>query len=114
MAITQPRRPNRDRKRFIFWFFIAGAIVSLIFTIFDLLILPKTNWQPLEPLYMWVVLAIYPTVLLLLDAEHAPDIIAVVLLLAAPLNGALYAIVGYFVWCFREWALKRSAKRTHL
>jgi len=104
-------RSNRDRKRFIFWFFIAGAIVSVIFTIFNFLILPKTNWQPVEPLYMWVVLAIYPTVLFLFDAEHAPDIIAVVLLLAAPINGVLYAMAGYFVWRFREWALERRAKR---
>jgi hypothetical protein len=52
----------------------------------------------------------FPTVFFFLDAEHAGTIIAM-LLLAMPVNGAYYAVVGLVIWYAREALIRR---RRHL
>jgi len=52
--------------------------------------------------FVWhVECATFPTVFFFLEAEHPGTIIAM-LLIATPINGACYAVVGLVVWYVRE------------
>jgi uncharacterized membrane protein YhaH (DUF805 family) len=103
--MTEQEGRTRRRNRFILWFFLAGAIVPVIFTTIGFLFLSDTQSEPSDPLRLyWVILisVLWPTWILLFDAEHAREIV-IVLLFACPINGAIYALVGLLSWHIREW-----------
>ena len=64
-----------------------------------------SSWGHFEIL-AWVLYSVYfvtfPTNILFLDAEHLPEIIFM-LLIAMPLNGAWYALVGLGYSCLHNW-----------
>jgi hypothetical protein len=93
---------NKARRRFVIWFFVLGTLVPIILVLIGLLL---PSGLPLNGMSGKVVtvlgLAIWPTCILMMDAEHAREI-AIMLAIAAPLNGLWYAVIGRVVWFLRQ------------
>ena len=95
---------GRSRRRFVLWFFAVGSIVPVVLMIVGALLGPK--YGDAGPgghggSILWVLTwVIWPTWILMLDAEHLNTIIFM-LLFAAPLNGLWYGAVGFLVWQLR-------------
>jgi hypothetical protein len=109
-------RQNRGRNRFVLSMFVVGAIVPLALMTFGRLAGP-TNAGAASSAHttvgQWVFLwLIWPTWILMLDAEHLGTIIFV-LLFAAPLNGLWYALVASLSW-YTGARLRRLASRAGL
>jgi hypothetical protein len=105
-------RGNRPRNRFVFCFFAAGSLVPIVL----LLVLYQTPLEDMLPLYgilggvfSTLALIVWPTCILMMDAEHAPEIISS-LMIAAPLNGLWYSVVGLAIWYLRRRGNGRSGK----
>ena len=97
----QRGRGNRSRNRFVFRFFAVGALVPAVLLLIGYL---ASDWSPrgslavILPVLAWIV---WPTWILMMDAEHAPEIIFM-LLIASPLNGVWYSVVGLVIWHVRR------------
>jgi hypothetical protein len=80
---------------------VAGTIVPVALLLIGFL---APDWSPhgrlevILPVLAWIV---WPTWILMMDAEHAPEIIFA-LLIAAPLNGLWYSAVGLLIWHIRR------------
>jgi hypothetical protein len=104
---------GRSRTRFVLWFFAAGSIVPVVLMILGSLLGPK--YGDASPgghggSILWVLTwVVWPTWILMLDAEHL-DTIVFMLLFAAPLNGLWYGAVGLLVWHLRM-KLKQLSNR---
>ena len=97
---------NKSRKSFLLKFFVVGACVPALWICikYSLKGLP-ISWGHSEILG-WVLYSAYcvtfPTNILFLDAEHLPEIIFM-LVIAMPLNGGWFALVGLGCWYLRNW-----------
>ena len=104
--VTPQKNVDPARNRFAFRFLAAGAIApGVLFTIGHLF----GGWIREGYLSMfwraaWWVL--WPSWVLLFDAEHTPQIVFG-MLVGAVLNAVYYYIVGFLVWDFREWVSKQ-------
>lgn len=93
---------NRARNRFVFRFFVVGTLVPVVL----LVLLYQTplgeSWivESVLRILGWI---IWPSAVLMMDAEHAPEIVFM-LLIAAPLNGVWYSVVGLVIWHVRRLA----------
>jgi hypothetical protein len=108
-ATLQPEQESKSRNRFLIWFFAAGTLVPGILIIVGKAVGPTRDWSvegQLGTVFMVLTWVIWPTWLFMIDAEHAPQIVFI-LLLAAPINGLWYGAVGLVLWY-----LRRSWKRS--
>src|SRR5262245_49249048 len=92
---------GRVRRRFLVWSFVAGACVPPVW-ICAPYALP--SWSVPSGLVgsalFAVACATFPTKFLFLDTEHLPEIIFM-LVIAMPLNGAWFTLVGLGFWNLR-------------
>src|SRR5712664_2886356 len=103
--MPQSENQNNARNRFVLWFFGAGTLAPLILVTIGFLVGPRLGGGPsgLLGTALWLLTwVVWPTWILFMDAEHAVQII-VVLLFASPLNGLWYGVVGLLVWHLRHW-----------
>jgi hypothetical protein len=104
---------NRGRNRLVLSFFVLGSVVPLALMIFGWIAGTSNAGGPSDGhtsiaqwAFLWV---IWPTWILMLDAEHTGTIVFM-LLLAAPLNGVWYAAVASVFWytgVFLKWLATR-------
>lgn len=94
-------RENRVGKRWLLWLFLAGAVVPLGLTAIGWIArssnagaTPRGHTSITQWAFLWI---IWPTWILMLDADHAPTA-AFMLVLAALLNGLWYGAVGLLAW----------------
>lgn len=104
---------GRVRSRFVFWVFLAGAVVPVALIAFGSALGERYGGGTQNGnagIAVWVLTwIVWPTWILFLDAEHLPTILFM-LLLAAPLNGLWYVVVGVFLrYLYR--GLKRFQRR---
>jgi hypothetical protein len=92
---------SAKRNRFVKSFFIAGAMVPLVLMTFGRLAgtLSAADITPghttlAQWAFLWI---IWPTWILMLDAEHAGTIVFM-LLLSSALNGLWYAGLSFISW----------------
>jgi len=91
---------NRSRNRFLLWFFGVGTAIPIVLVIWGNTLGPRPDWnlgRVLGTALQFLTWIIWPTWILLLDAEHVNQIV-VMLLFAALLNGLWYAAVGALIW----------------
>ena len=95
---------QRYRKRFILWFFSVGVLVSVLLVSLGYWVGPKVSWTPsgrIEAVLstgMWIV---WPTWILMIDAEHADQVIFMGLV-ASIMNGLWYGVIGFLIWHVRH------------
>ena len=94
-------RKHRMRNRFILSFFIAGTLVPLVIMSVGWLTTSTNGAGSVEghtrTAHSALLQIIWPTWILMLDAEHPLDI-AFALLFGAVINGLWYAGVGLVFW----------------
>lgn len=104
---------DKSRKRFLAKVFVVGAcapavLVGLIYALKDL----QISWGHSE-FFGWALYCVYfvafPTQIIFLDAEHLPEILFL-LVLVAPFNGAWYAFVVIVFWFLRD-SFRRLTQR---
>jgi putative flippase GtrA len=104
---------DKSRKRFLAKFFVVGACApavsaGVIYALRDLPI----SWGHSE-FFGWALYCIYfaafPTQIVFLDAEHLPEILFL-LVLVAPFNGAWYVFVAIVFWFLRA-SFRRLTQR---
>jgi hypothetical protein len=106
-SITESERASsgKSRSRFIRWFFIVGACAPIAWIALSYATRSDWPWMRVSDavaaIIWYVECATFPTVFFFLNAEHTGTMIAM-LLLAIPINGAYYAVVGFVVWYIRE------------
>lgn len=99
--MPKPKNQTNARNRFVLWFFVVGTLVPVILLILDLTVSQRFNWPEGHlGTVLILVLAVWPTQIFLLHAEHWQEI-TLVMLFAAPLNGIWYAIVALVVLLVR-------------
>jgi hypothetical protein len=90
-------REHRRRNWFVLTFFLLGVLVPVAIMIFGSLVErpnPGSTVQGRTTAALWM---IWPTWVLLFDAEHWYQYVPG-MLIAAPLNGLWYAVVGTALW----------------
>jgi hypothetical protein len=98
--ISDSRR--KVRQQFLQWCFVAGACapVAWIGASYAL-----RSWSVSSDLFDTLLFALacatFPTQVLFLDAEHLREIIFM-LVIAMPVNGAWFTLVGLGLWYLRE------------
>lgn len=112
MNVHPKTQQHRARNRFLFLFFVAGAVVPLALMTYGWLAsTTQDGANPSQPtgtaqsFFAWLA---WPTWILMIDAEHAGTF-AVMLLLTVAANGLWYAAVGAALWYVGE-GLKRLGK----
>jgi hypothetical protein len=104
MTSSTSRPAKRARNRFLLWWFGIGTLVPVILLIGGFALGQKLNWNSDGHLgnTLWILTwLVWPTWIVLLDAEHWYQLIPV-MLFAAPLNGVWYGIIGLLVWHIRR------------
>jgi len=111
MTLSTSRPPKRARNRFLLWFFGIGTFVPVMLLIGGSVLGQRFNWNGHLGTTLWVLIwLVWPSWIVLLDAEHWYQLIPAVLF-AAPLNGVWYAIIGLLIWHLRRGLSKFADKR---
>jgi hypothetical protein len=113
MTSLNSRPPTRARNRFLQWFFGIGTFVPVILFIGGSVLGQRLNWDSEGHLgsALWILTwLVWPSWIVLLDAEHWYQLIPA-MLFAAPLNGVWYGIIGLLVWHLRRGLNKSVASR---
>jgi hypothetical protein len=104
---------RKSRRRFVLWFFVVGACAPVLWIGIGYALRFESISSSLVGALLFVAsCATFPTQILFLDAEHLPELIFM-LLIAMPVNGAWFGVVGLGLWYLREalpW-LRRKAIR---
>ena len=98
-------------RRFLVWFFVAGACAPTAFMLLGWIASTYFENALSDSVRSWegtVLWILWPTWLLMFDAEHLGTIIPA-LLLSAPINGLWYIFLGCVFWYSCE-AVKRIWK----
>jgi hypothetical protein len=107
-----PEYQDRARNRFVLWFFAAGTLVPVILIVLGLILGSRTDGRGAgrhSETALWVLTwIVWPTWILMLDAEHTSTVVFMVLL-AAPLNGLWFGTFALLVWYLRQ-GLRRMRK----
>jgi hypothetical protein len=103
---------SKARHQFLFWCFVAGACAPAVW--FSSSYALAGSWSvssgSASTLLFALACATFPTQVFFLDAEHLPQIIFM-LVIAMPVNGAWFAVVGLGFWYLRE-GLSRLKRRS--
>jgi hypothetical protein len=113
MTSSTSRPPKRARNRFLLWFFGIGTFVPVMLVIGGSVLGQRFNWNSDGHLgtTLWVLIwLVWPSWIVLLDAEHWYQLIPAILF-AAPLNGVWYGIIGLLIWHLRRGLNKFADKR---
>jgi hypothetical protein len=100
MVAPKPEHQDKTWNRLALWFFGIGTLVPVILLIVGLVLSERVTGSPegtqgtILGILMWV---IWPTWIVLIDAEHWYNIIFL-MLIAALLNGVWYGIVSFALW----------------
>jgi hypothetical protein len=116
----EPKSSSKARGQFIWWAFVAGTCAPLLWisagyavTHWMHWLSSTSGWTTLDSIgvnVLWAITCItFPTRVLFIDTEHLPEFL-IMLLVASPLNGAYYALLGLIFWQTRE-LLRRLIKR---
>ncbi|PYU31803.1 MAG: hypothetical protein DMG31_11490 [Acidobacteria bacterium] len=102
--VPEPKHQNTARNRVVLWFFCIGTLVPVILLLVGLALSTTdqlaSGATPRDNSWIfpwWVIWLIWPTWIVLFDAEHWYQIIPT-MLIAAPLNGVWYGIMAFAVW----------------
>lgn len=104
---AEPERANsgKARGRFVRWLFIAGAFAPIAWIALSYATRSDWPWMRVSDavaaIIWYVECATFPTVFFFANADHPGTMIAM-LLVAIPVNGAYYAVVGLVIWYVRE------------
>ena len=109
---------NRDRNRFVLWFFVVGTLIPVLLVTLGFLAEPWLgDWRASGLLGTTLVVLtwlVWPTWIFLLDAERAREII-VMLLFASPVNGLRHSTIGLLIWSVRHRIRKQpDAPNSHV
>jgi hypothetical protein len=99
--ISDSRR--KVRQQFLHWCFVAGACapVAWIGASYALRSWSVSSDHLFDTLLFALACATFPTQFLFLDTEHLPEIIFM-LVIAMPVNGVWFTLVGSGLWYLRE------------
>jgi hypothetical protein len=102
-----PRGADSARNRFAFRLLIAGSIMPGVLFAISYLAGPWYRSGFLGTALLVVLWVLWPTWIILFDAEHVGQFVFG-LLAGAVLNAAYYYLVGFLAWDFREWVRRRG------
>src|SRR5262249_48374216 len=99
------------RKRFLLILFIVGACAPAVWIVTGYALRPWSVSPGIFRTLLFIFACVtFPTQILFLDVEHVPEIIFM-LLVAAPVNGACYALGGFVFWYLREGLSRLRTRR---
>ena len=97
MAHQPSMREHRTRNWFVLTFFLLGVLVPIVILIFGSVIERPDPGPAVEGHTTALLWMIWPTWIVLLDAEHWYQYVPG-MVIAAPLNGLWYAVIGVVLW----------------